>query len=154
MTVPPGYDPSDYPPFAVTVDIALLTNIDVVLHILLVERGEEPFKGRWALPGGFVNIDEDLPDAAVRELNEETGMSGIDLEQLGAYGEPDRDPRMRVVTVAYWALLDDPGDPVGGDDAAAAMWVPVDEALADPDRLASDHFLIIGDAARRVLSTD
>lgn len=152
MTVPPGYDPSDYPPFAVTVDIALLTEIDGTLHVLLVERGQDPWQGRWALPGGFVDVDEDLPDAAVRELAEETGMRGIDLTQLAAYGGPDRDPRMRVVTVAYWALLDDPGQPVGGDDAAAAMWVPVDEALADAQRIASDHFLIIGDAARRARS--
>ena len=102
----PPYEPKDYPPFAVTVDIALMTVVDRELRVLLIQRGEHPYLGEWALPGGFVRPDEDLGQAAARELLEETNIhrGQAHMEQLGAYGEPDRDPRMRVVTVAYWAV--------------------------------------------------
>ena len=151
MTAPEGYNPADYPPFAVTVDVVLFTRVDRQLHVLMIERGQDPWKGRLALPGGFVDEDEDLPDAAVRELKEETGITAPpDLQQLGAYGDPDRDPRMRIVSVAYWAFVDELDEPKGGDDAADALLVPVDEVLANPDRLASDHHLIISDAVKRL----
>ena len=145
-----NYDPGAYPPFAVTADIAVFTIREDRLHVLLIERGADPFQGRWALPGGFVDIDEDLHDAAVRELAEETGIAAEGLEQLGAYGAPDRDPRMRVVAVAFWTMVSDLKDPVGGDDAADAFLVPMEEALSDPARLAFDHHQILTDAVERV----
>jgi 8-oxo-dGTP diphosphatase len=104
--VPPGYDASTFPAFAVTVDVVILTMADGVLHVLLVRRGEEPFKGMWAIPGGFKRPEETLDEAARRELSEETGVDVPSLlTQFGAYGDPGRDPRMNVVTVAYLGLL-------------------------------------------------
>jgi 8-oxo-dGTP diphosphatase len=150
MTSTAEYDSSSYPPFAVTADVAVFTQRQGQLYVLLIERGTDPYQGRWALPGGFVGPDEDLRDAAVRELAEETGITAYGLEQLGAYGAPNRDPRMRVVAVAYWALVSDIEDPVGGDDAADAFMVPVEKALSDPSRLAFDHHQILTDAAERV----
>jgi 8-oxo-dGTP diphosphatase len=147
------YDPGAYPPFAVTADIAVFTIREDRLHVLLIERGADPFQGRWALPGGFVDIDEDLHDAAVRELAEETGVVIHNLEQLGAYGAPDRDPRMRVVAVAFWTMVSDLKEPVGGDDAADAFLVPIEEALSDTARLAFDHHQILTDAVERVQKT-
>jgi 8-oxo-dGTP diphosphatase len=141
-----GYDPGAYPPFAVTVDVVVLTLVARALHVLLVERGSEPFAGRLALPGGFVEPDESLDNAAARELEEETGVKAADhLEQLGAYGDPDRDPRMRVVSVAYLAVLRRVVDIKPGSDAAAARLVPVSEALTQAD-LAFDHHQILEDA--------
>jgi 8-oxo-dGTP diphosphatase len=100
------YDPHDFPPFAVTVDIVVLTLVGGKLHVLLVQRGVPPFEGMWAIPGGFKRPDESLDDAAQRELLEETGVDGARLlRQFGAYGDPDRDPRMNVVTIAYLAVL-------------------------------------------------
>ncbi|WP_330770106.1 NUDIX hydrolase [Lentzea aerocolonigenes] len=139
------YSPSDFPPFAVTVDLVVLTVRSDALCALLVRRGEAPYRGRWALPGGFVQVTESVDAAAVRELREETGVSGLHLEQLGTYGEPRRDPRMRVVSVAYLALAPDLPVPVAGTDAAAASWVPVEEVSA----LAFDHARILGDGVER-----
>ena len=151
MTEEP-YDPSVFPPFAVTVDLVVLTVRDGQLCTLLVERGTSPFEGRPALPGGFVGIDEDLPDAARRELLEETGVRvrDVHLEQLATYGSPRRDPRMRVVSVAYLALAPNLPEPQAGTDASEAMWMLVERALKA--RLAFDHRRILEDAVERARS--
>jgi len=145
MTAPPGYDASKFPPFALTADVALLNTDGGQLRVVLVQRRNEPFQGRWALPGGFVDIDEDLESAAIRELVEEAGLRCEKLTQLGAYGDPDRDPRMRVVTVVFWAHLTDLSEPIRGDDAADARIWDMDEVLARPDLLAFDHHQILTD---------
>lgn len=146
---PDNYDSSKYPPFAVTVDIVMFTIRDGALCVLLIERADDPHRGKWALPGGFVDIDEDLADAAVRELHEETGVvsPGGWLEQLGTYGAVNRDPRMRVVDVAYLALLPDLPEPQAGSDAAQARWWPV--ADVNVDMLAFDHARILADGLER-----
>jgi 8-oxo-dGTP diphosphatase len=140
-----GYDPDARLPFAVTADVVLFT--DDLSQVVLVERGNEPFKGALAIPGGFVQIDEDLSDAAARELAEETGldMPPEQLRQLGAYGAPGRDPRMRVVSVVFWAVVAGDIEPRGGSDAAAALLLSVDAVLAEPGRLAFDHHRILVD---------
>lgn len=141
---------SGYPPVAVTVDVVVFTIRADLLAVLLVRRGEAPHLGEWALPGGFIRPDEDLDHAAHRELAEETGLAtGIHLEQLRSYGAPERDPRMRTVTVAYLALAPDLAAPVAGTDAAHAAWVPVQEALSDRAGLAFDHAQILKDALDR-----
>lgn len=143
------YDPSDYPSVAVTVDLVALTIRDDALCALVVRRGEEPHAGRWALPGGFVRADEDLAVAAGRELAEETGVRAarLHLEQLGSYGAPQRDPRMRVITVAYLGLAPDLPLPTAGGDAAGARWAPVEDLSADG--LAFDHDRILADGIER-----
>ena len=144
------YDSRDFPPFAVTVDIAIFTIIKEQFSLLLIQRGSEPFKGAWALPGGFVQPDEDLDTAAARELNEETAIdSASHLEQLKTYGAPERDPRMRVVSAAYWAVVPRLGTPSAGSDARRALFVPVREIQAGDYDLAFDHHLIVGDAIER-----
>lgn len=145
MTAPPEYEPSAFPPFAVTADTAVLTSRDRRLMVVLIQRGNDPYAGRWALPGGFVDIDEDLEPAAIRELEEETGLRCDGFRQLGAYGTPDRDPRMRVVTVVFWTYVENLPEPRGGDDAADARLWAVDDVLADPDFLAFDHHQVVTD---------
>ncbi|MEU3725459.1 NUDIX domain-containing protein [Streptomyces sp. NPDC031705] len=147
------YDPYAFAPFAVTVDLAVLTVRAGALHVLLIRRGQEPYAGAWALPGGFVLPRESAETAARRELAEETGLppelvAALHLEQLRTYSEPDRDPRMRVVSVAFTALVPDMPEPAeaGGGDADGARWVPVGEAA----ELAFDHGLILADARQRV----
>ncbi len=145
------YDPSEFPAFAVTVDIVVLTLVEGRLHVLLVRRGVPPFEGMWAIPGGFKRPDESLDDAAQRELLEETGVDGASLlRQFGAYGDPGRDPRMNVVTIAYLAVLRDVQGIAGGTDAAAAELVPISKALSGRTELAFDHRQILRDAAERV----
>ncbi|WP_371615188.1 NUDIX domain-containing protein [Streptomyces sp. NBC_00454] len=157
----PGYDPYAFEPFAVTVDLAVFTVRGGLLHVLLIRRGQEPYAGAWALPGGFVLPRESAETAARRELAEETGLSAelvaaLRLDQLRTYSEPDRDPRMRVVSVAFTALVPDLPEPAagGGGDADRARWVPVGEASgAGPgagSALAFDHAEILADARSRV----
>jgi 8-oxo-dGTP diphosphatase len=157
-TDPTHPEKTDYPPFAVTADIAVFTIRDGRFHLLLVERGKPPFLGRLALPGGFLHPDEDAETAARRELLEETALdTGIGhLEQLRTYSRPDRDPRQRVVTVAFWAILPALGRVHGGTDARAADFVPVEQLEADirahagpGGHLAFDHDLIVTDAIER-----
>ena len=137
------------PNAAVTVDLVVLTIRADVLVVLAVRRAAPPYRGRWALPGGLVRDDEDLVDAAARELQDEAGLGVVraHLEQLRTYGAPRRDPRGRVVTVAYLALVPEVGEPVAGSDAAA--WVPVAELLGDRRRLAFDHHGILADGVER-----
>jgi 8-oxo-dGTP diphosphatase len=136
-----------YPHPAVAADLAIFTLQTNQLHVLLVQRAHEPFKGRWALPGGFVRMHEDLPAAAARELEEETGVAGAYLEQVGAFGNPARDPRERVISVAFFAII--PSDTLhlkSGGDAAAARWWPVNEL----PNLAFDHEEIFERARHRL----
>lgn len=150
--IPKGYDPRAFPPVAVTVDMVVLTIADDALQVLLVERGGQPFKGEWALPGGFIHQDESLDDAAKRELTEETGSSAAPfLEQFHCYGDPGRDPRMRVVTVGYLAIVPDVGTLCAGTDAQRAELVEVEKALHERTnrKLAFDHTVILQDALER-----
>lgn len=144
----------NYPPFAVTVDIALFTIEDDTFKILLIKRGGDPYRGDLALPGGFVRPDEDLDAAAAHELEEETGLAegAWHLEQLAAYGDSARDPRMRTVTVAFWAITAGLPRPRGGGDAAAAGLEPVDGIESGDLRLAFDHERIVADAVKRIRS--
>jgi 8-oxo-dGTP diphosphatase len=134
-------------PIQVTVDIVVFTVHEQTLQVLLIERGIDPFKGRYALPGGFVRAEETLEQAAFRELLEETGTKDVYLEQLYTFGDPHRDPRGRVVTVAYYALVPNDKSPLlAGTDAAAAGWYPV---CALPP-LAFDHKKIVEYAIDRL----
>lgn len=136
--------------FAVAVDLVVLTIRDHALQALLVERGIDPFAGRWALPGGFVLDDEDPEIAAYRELGEETGVAqGVHLEQLRTYGAPGRDPRGRVVSVAWLALAPELGEALAGSDARSARWRPVSEVEGDATALAFDHAGILADGIER-----
>lgn len=130
----------------VTVDIVIFTIQEGTLKVLLVKRRIPPFVGQSAIPGGFVLEDEDLDQAALRELKEETGVSDVYLEQLYSFGKPDRDPRGRVVTVAYFALISADRKLKAGSDAAEAAWYPVD----DLPRLAFDHKTILNYALERL----
>lgn len=149
------YDPHAYAPVAVTVDVVALTIRGGRLCALLVERGESPYAGWRALPGGFVRETETLDTAALRELAEETdlrpgedALDQVHLEQLRTYGDPGRDPRMRVVSVAYLAFAPSLPDPRAGGDASGAFWVPVDE-VGD---LAFDHAAVLADGLDRARS--
>ena len=137
----------EYPRIDVTVDVVALTEVDGDLRLLVVRRGNPPFEGQWALPGGYLEVGEGLAAGASRELHEETGIAvhGDELHQIGAYGEPDRDPRNRTISVAFLLELDRPMDVEGGDDAAAAEWRAVADLL-DEDDLAFDHASIVRDA--------
>ena len=149
--VPKDYDPSQFPAFAVTVDVVILTMSEGTLHVLLVRRGEAPFEGMWAIPGGFKRPSETLDDAAKRELREETAVDAASLlTQFGAYGDPERDPRMNVVTIAYLAVLRDVGAVVAGSDAADASLIPVSDVLNEKLDLAFDHQQIVRDSIERV----
>lgn len=132
---------------SVTIDIAVFTIKSDELKVLLVKRGIEPFKGKWALPGGFVKIDETLEEAAKRELKEETGVKDIYLEQLYTFGDPERDPRGRVITVSYLALLNsDKIKLTASTDVSDAEWFSVKELPT----LAFDHKKILNYALKRL----
>lgn len=130
----------------VTVDVVIFTIQEGVLKVLLVKRRIDPFIGQYAIPGGFVLEDEDLEQAAARELREETGVSDVYLEQLYSFGKPDRDPRGRVVTVAYFALISADRKLKAGSDAAEAAWFPMDNLPP----LAFDHATILNYALERL----
>jgi len=139
----------DYEHPAVTTDVVIFTVREQCLKLLLIKRAGKPFKGKWALPGGFVAMDESLDDGARRELEEETGVSGVYLEQLYTLGKPDRDPRERVITVVYYALI--PSDKLqlrAATDAEAVGWFGMDELPA----LAFDHDEIVKMAEERLVA--
>ncbi|NJN74266.1 MAG: NUDIX hydrolase [Limnothrix sp. RL_2_0] len=138
----------DYPKPSVTVDCVVFgLDAEHDLKIMLIQRGVEPFKGEWALPGGFVKLDESLEAAAFRELKEETGVEEIFLEQLYTFGTPDRDPRDRVITVAYYALINLSDHPIHAQtDAEDVAWYSIQEL----PKLAFDHDQIIAAASERI----
>ena len=137
----------EYPRPALTVDCVVFGFDEAELKILLIERGLAPFKGKWALPGGFVRVDETLDNAARRELSEETGLRNVFLEQLYTFGAVRRDPRERIVSVAYYALVKLAEHPAAGaTDANDAAWFPV----AKPPALAFDHVQILATALERL----
>ena len=130
-----------YPRPAVTADCVVMTK-ETVPQVLLIERGADPYKGCWAFPGGFMNMDETAEQCAIRELEEETGMKVTELHQIGAYSKVDRDPRGRTITVAYLVIINHPIAVTGQDDAAKAQWFPIDALPL----LAFDHEDIMQDA--------
>jgi 8-oxo-dGTP diphosphatase len=137
----------DYPRAALTVDCVVFGFDETELKVLLVQRKLAPFKGKWALPGGFVNVDETIDEAARRELSEETGLTNVFLEQLYTFGAIKRDPRERVVSVAYYALVNLAEHPAAGaSDASDAAWFPA----AEPPALAFDHSDILRTALDRL----
>lgn len=127
-----------YPHPAVTTDCVIFGFYGMKLNVLLIERGVDPYKGRWAFPGGFLNMDESADEGARRELKEETNLSAAYVEQFGTFSDPNRDPRERVITIAYFALVK-LQDVKGGDDAAKAQWFPMDQI----PQLAFDHDRIL-----------
>lgn len=134
-----------YPHPAVTTDCVIFGFDGSELQVLLIERGIEPFKGKWAFPGGFLNMDESAQEGALRELKEETGLENAYIEQFNTYSDPGRDPRERVITIAHYALVRIQ-EVKGGDDAAKAQWFPIDEV----PQLAFDHDKILRDAMRKL----
>ena len=134
-----------YPRPAVTVDTILISKQN---SVLLIQRSDEPFKGKWALPGGFIELDESLETACHRELEEETGLKVKQLTQFKAYGAVDRDPRGRTISVIFYSFQDEEAIPMAGDDAANAKWFP----LSQLPELAFDHQLIIDEFKAEVLN--
>ena len=134
-----------YPHPAVTTDCVIFGFDGSELQVLLIERGIEPFKGKWAFPGGFLNMDETAGEGALRELKEETGLENAYIEQFNTYSDPGRDPRERVITIAHYALVRIQ-EVKGCDDAAKAQWFPIDEV----PQLAFDHDKILRDAMRKL----
>jgi len=131
----------DWPRPMVTVDAAVFAFFGKKVKLLLINRGNEPFKGQWALPGGFIEINEELEDAAVRELQEETGLSNVPLEQMHTFGNVGRDPRGRQITIVFMGVLEKrPPKIKGGDDAAKARWFDIEKL---PKNMAFDHSEVI-----------
>ena len=137
----------EYPRPAVTADCVVITK-ETEPKVLLIQRGNEPFKGQWAFPGGFMNMDETTEQCAIRELEEETGLKVTDIQQIGAYSKVDRDPRGRTVTVAYLAIIDKVEAVKGLDDAAEAQWF----SLSSLPKLAFDHEDIMNDVIKKIIS--
>ncbi len=145
--LPQDYDPSNYARPSVTVDVVIFSLVEEDLQVLLVKRKYAPFAGMWAIPGGFVRMEESLEEAATRELAEETGVTDVYMEQLYTFGWPNRDPRTRVITIAYFALV--PHDVIEhrpGDDAAETGWF----SMFDLPDLAFDHREILDYALTRL----
>ena len=133
----------DYPRPAVTADSVVFCNGSDGLSVLLIERANDPFKGCWAFPGGFMDMEENAEDCAKRELMEETGMEVRSLEYIGTFSEVNRDPRGRTITIAYYAVVEK-SDVIGADDASRAKWFPIDSIPS----LAFDHEEILRTAIK------
>jgi 8-oxo-dGTP diphosphatase len=148
LDVPEGYNPADYDRPSVTVDVVVFTLVDNDLRVLLIKRKERPYAGNWAVPGGFVQMSESLDEAANRELVEETGVDDVYLEQLYTFGSPNRDPRTRVITVAYFAIVPFTAvkTPKAGSEAEEAVWF----SMFDLPDLAFDHGEILEYALTRL----
>ena len=145
--IPQDYDPSNYERPSVTVDVVIFSLVDEDLQVLLIKRKFAPFAGMWAIPGGFVRMAESLEEAATRELEEETGVTNVYMEQLYTFGQPNRDPRTRVITIAYFALVpNDVIQPRPGDDTAETGWF----SMFDLPELAFDHRDILEYALTRL----
>ena len=130
----------DWPRPMVTVDAVVFAVTPDAIKLLLIKRGHEPFKGKWAFPGGFIGMDEELDDAVARELQEETGLTGVRLEQMHTFGKPGRDPRGRQITVAYMGIIKEGLDRIkAGDDAELAQWFDIN---ALPSDLSFDHDIV------------
>ncbi|MEC3974601.1 NUDIX hydrolase [Amycolatopsis sp. H20-H5] len=129
-----------------TADVIAFTRKADAWYVLMIQRRWNPFEGRWALPGGHVDTGETFLQAAERELTEETGLRVTDLRQLDIYDRPDRDPRGRYVTVAFFTVLPAMVKPTAGDDARVAAWVPLTWLHRKPDEIAFDHAAILADA--------
>ena len=134
-----------YPRPSVTADCIVITK-EYVPRVLLIQRGNEPFKGCWAFPGGFLDMDETTEQCAIRELEEETGLIVDEVQQIGAYSKVDRDPRGRTITVAYLTFINQAAIVKGQDDAANAQWFPIN----DLPPLAFDHADIMEDVKRKL----
>jgi 8-oxo-dGTP diphosphatase len=138
----------EWPRPMVTTDAVVFTKSGGKTKVVLIKRGNEPFKGQWAVPGGFVDMDEELEDAAVRELEEETGLTGIPLEQMHTFGTVGRDPRGRQITIVFMGVAaEEQRQLKAGDDAAEAQWFDIDEL---PENLAFDHNEMVRFAVRRL----
>jgi 8-oxo-dGTP diphosphatase len=138
----------DYPRPAVTADIIILRRNNNQHFVLLIERKHPPFEGMWALPGGFLNMDETLEEAALRELQEETGIRGVQLEQFHTFSKVNRDPRHRTITTVFIGYTDDNVSPVAGDDAAKVQWFELDKL----PQLAFDHGMVMEMVKPRITS--
>lgn len=135
-----------YPRPALTADCIVFARKELDFRVLLVQRANEPYKGRWAFPGGFMNMDETTEETARRELKEETGLTVDDIRQIGTFDRVDRDPRGRVITVAYFVVIDGIREVKGGDDAAVARWFSIENL----PELAFDHQKIMEVALRKL----
>jgi 8-oxo-dGTP diphosphatase len=138
----------DWPRPMVTVDAVVFTKTDDKTKVLLINRGKEPFKGKWALPGGFIDMDEELEDAVVRELEEETGLTGVRLEQMRTFGTVGRDPRGRQITIVFMGIVTEEQTKIkAGDDAAQAQWFDIEKL---PDDIAFDHNEVVRFAIKKL----
>ena len=144
------YDASKWPHPALTADIAIFRQVPEGAEILLIQRGNHPYKGYWALPGGFFEPGETIEQTAARELREETGVEGAHLQLVGIYSKPNRDPRDWVVTAAYATMLPEGAHVAAGDDAADARWFSIEDVL-EKEKLAFDHAEIIADAIAAIM---
>jgi 8-oxo-dGTP diphosphatase len=139
----------DWPRPMVTVDAAVFTFSGDRTNLLLINRGNEPYKGMWALPGGFIGMDEELEDAVVRELAEETGLTDVPLEQLHTFGTIGRDPRGRMITIVFMGVIkEDQTEIKAGDDAAQARWFDIEEL---PENMAFDHNDVLKYAIKKLV---
>lgn len=140
----------EYPRPAVTVDAAVFRKNNGSCEVLLIRRGNEPFKGMWALPGGFVNMDETLEEAVARELKEETSLEGVDLEQLHTFSAVNRDPRHRTISTVFFGIIDhDSMEARAGDDAAEAHWF----SIGSLPPMAFDHDRVVEMAVEKIAGT-